>query len=156
MIRPIEEADWPQVHDLVVEVAAAGETYAMDVPASVEETRDFWSGQHVVVAVDGDTSAWAARRWVPTARRRAPTSAPPPSWSARRPAVAASAGRWGSTPWSGTAPTASPAIQFNAVVSTNTGAVKLWESLGFETIGIVPDAFRLPGGEEARRTPTCT
>ena len=39
------------------------------------------------------------------------------------------------------------AIQFNAVVSTNTGAIKLWESLGFETIGVVPDAFRLPSGE---------
>ena len=38
-------------------------------------------------------------------------------------------------------------IQFNAVVSTNTDAIKLWESLGFETIGVVPDAFRLPGGE---------
>jgi hypothetical protein len=37
------------------------------------------------------------------------------------------------------------AIQFNAVVSTNTGAIKLWESLGFKTIGVVPDAFRLPG-----------
>ena len=39
------------------------------------------------------------------------------------------------------------AIQFNAVVSTNTRAIRLWESLGFTTIGVVPDAFRLPGGE---------
>jgi ribosomal protein L21 len=55
LIRPIEEGDWPQVHDIVVEVATAGETYAMDVPSSVEETRAFWAGEHVVVAVDGDT-----------------------------------------------------------------------------------------------------
>jgi GNAT superfamily N-acetyltransferase len=34
------------------------------------------------------------------------------------------------------------AIQFNAVVETNTAAVHLWESLGFETIGTVPRAFR--------------
>ena len=27
------------------------------------------------------------------------------------------------------------AIQFNAVVSTNTAAITLWKSLGFETIG---------------------
>ena len=33
------------------------------------------------------------------------------------------------------------AMQFNAVVDTNTAAVALWESLGFETIGIVPEAF---------------
>ena len=34
------------------------------------------------------------------------------------------------------------AMQFNSVVATNTGAVALWESLGFEVVGTVPDAFR--------------
>ena len=33
-------------------------------------------------------------------------------------------------------------IQFNAVVETNTGAVRLWQSLGFRVIGTVPGAFR--------------
>lgn len=33
------------------------------------------------------------------------------------------------------------AMQFNAVVATNP-AVELWESLGFEIVGTVPDAFR--------------
>ena len=32
-------------------------------------------------------------------------------------------------------------IQFNAVVETNTGAVWLWESLGFEILTTVPDTF---------------
>lgn len=34
------------------------------------------------------------------------------------------------------------AMQFNAVVETNTGAVKLWRSLGFKVLATVPDAFR--------------
>ncbi|MCZ6634890.1 MAG: GNAT family N-acetyltransferase [bacterium] len=34
------------------------------------------------------------------------------------------------------------AMQFNFVVSTNTGAVKLWESLGFEIVGTLPEVFR--------------
>jgi GNAT superfamily N-acetyltransferase len=34
------------------------------------------------------------------------------------------------------------AMQFNGVVATNTAAVSLWESLGFEVVGTVPDAFR--------------
>jgi len=34
------------------------------------------------------------------------------------------------------------AIQFNMVVSTNAVAVKLWESLGFQRIGIVPKGFK--------------
>jgi GNAT superfamily N-acetyltransferase len=35
-------------------------------------------------------------------------------------------------------------IQFNAVVATNAAAVHLWQSLGFEIIGTVPDAFDHP------------
>jgi ribosomal protein S18 acetylase RimI-like enzyme len=34
------------------------------------------------------------------------------------------------------------AMQFNAVVATNTGAIALWDSLGFEIVGTVPEAFR--------------
>jgi L-amino acid N-acyltransferase YncA len=33
------------------------------------------------------------------------------------------------------------AMQFNAVVDTNSAAIALWESLGFQTVGIVPEAF---------------
>jgi GNAT superfamily N-acetyltransferase len=32
-------------------------------------------------------------------------------------------------------------IQFNAVVETNTAAVRLWQQLGFEIVGTVPGAF---------------
>ena len=35
-------------------------------------------------------------------------------------------------------------IQFNAVVETNTTAVRLWQELGFTIVGTVPDAFRHP------------
>ena len=36
------------------------------------------------------------------------------------------------------------AMQFNFVVSTNERAVRLWESLGFVTVGRLPKAFRHP------------
>ncbi len=36
------------------------------------------------------------------------------------------------------------AMQFNAVVETNTGAVRLWRSLGFAVLTTVPEAFRHP------------
>jgi len=36
------------------------------------------------------------------------------------------------------------AMQFNFVVSANERAVRLWESLGFETVGRLPDAFEHP------------
>ena len=34
------------------------------------------------------------------------------------------------------------AMQFNFVVSTNEGAVRLWQRCGFEVVGRVPRAFR--------------
>jgi GNAT superfamily N-acetyltransferase len=36
------------------------------------------------------------------------------------------------------------AIQFNAVVETNTGAVRLWQALGFTVLATVPEAFHHP------------
>jgi GNAT superfamily N-acetyltransferase len=39
------------------------------------------------------------------------------------------------------------AMQFNAVVSTNSRAVALWKSVGFDVIAATPDGFRLPSGE---------
>jgi GNAT superfamily N-acetyltransferase len=36
------------------------------------------------------------------------------------------------------------AMQFNAVVATNAGAVRLWGSLGFTVVGTVPAAFEHP------------
>jgi len=35
-------------------------------------------------------------------------------------------------------------MQFNAVVATNTRAIGLWKSMGFDIVGTIPDAFRHP------------
>ena len=36
------------------------------------------------------------------------------------------------------------AMQFNFVIASNERAVRLWESLGFETVGRLPRAFLHP------------
>lgn len=36
------------------------------------------------------------------------------------------------------------AMQFNFVAATNTGAVRLWQKLGFDIVGTLPGAFRHP------------
>jgi L-amino acid N-acyltransferase YncA len=36
------------------------------------------------------------------------------------------------------------AMQFNFVVSTNKSAIRLWQRLGFEIVGTLPEAFRHP------------
>ena len=40
-------------------------------------------------------------------------------------------------------------LQFNAVVATNTPARRLYESLGFQQLGVIPGGFRLPDGSYA-------
>lgn len=152
LIRPIEEADWPQVHAIVVQVAGGGETYTMDVPASVDETRAFWSGAHAVVAVDGD----------PGDERILGSAVMKPNRPAQGSHVGTASFMVGSVArgrgigrvlgeyvvdWH--RQHGFRAIQFNAVVSTNTAAIRLWQSLGFEIVGTVPGAFRLPDSSYA-------
>ena len=36
------------------------------------------------------------------------------------------------------------AMQFNYVISTNTAAIGLWQDLGFEVVGKLPNAFHHP------------
>ena len=148
LIRPLEEADWPQVHDLVVEVASAGETYSMDVPASEQETREFWSGDLLVVAVDGDTVLGSAKAGPnrPAQGAHVGTASFMVGSAARGLGLGRALGEH-VVEWLGAH--GFEAIQFNAVVSTNVAAVRLWESLGFQIVGTVPAAFRLPSGEYA-------
>ena len=37
-------------------------------------------------------------------------------------------------------------LQFNAVVATNTPALKLYRKLGFRQLGVIPGGFRMPDG----------
>ena len=147
-VRPLEERDWAQVHAIVVEVASAGETYAMDVPASVEQTQEFWSGQHVVVAVDGETVLGSAKMGPnrPSQGAHVGTAGFMVGAAARGRGIGRALAEH-MVEWHRAQ--GFRGIQFNAVVSTNTSAVHLWQSLGFETVGRVPGAFRLPSGEYA-------
>lgn len=37
-------------------------------------------------------------------------------------------------------------LQFNAVVAANHYALRLYEKLGFQKLGVIPDGFRMPSG----------
>jgi len=124
----------------------------MDVPASEAETREFWSGEHVVVAVDGhpegDRILGSAKMGPnrPAQGSHVGTASFMVGSSARGRGIGRAMGKY-AVEWLRSA--GFEAIQFNAVVSTNTAAIALWHSFGFETIGIVPDAFRLPDSSYA-------
>jgi ribosomal protein S18 acetylase RimI-like enzyme len=40
-------------------------------------------------------------------------------------------------------------LQFNAVVSTNLPALKLYEKMGFTQLGVIPNGFRMPDNQYA-------
>jgi L-amino acid N-acyltransferase YncA len=147
-LRPLEERDWGAVRRIIEEVAAAGETYAMPVPATDEEARAFWLGQPgaVVVAVEDDEVLGTAKMGPnrPAQGSHVGTASFMVADAARGRgvgrALAEHVVEWHRAE-------GFRGIQFNAVVATNTGAVALWRALGFTVVGTVPGAFRRPSGE---------
>ena len=145
-IRTATEEDWPRIWPFFDATVQAGETYAFPTDLTVESGRGWWMEQppgETVVLEDagtvlgsakmgpnrpgpGDHIGTASFMVAPEARGRG---------VGRR--LAEHVVEWHRD--HGFA-----GIQFNAVVETNTAAVALWRSLGFEIVGTVPGAFRSP------------
>lgn len=144
-VRRAVDEDWPQVWPIWHEIVAAGETYEYLPDTPEDEARRSWMTQ--------PPETWVAEldgRVVGTYR-----------WQANRPGLGdhvANAGYMVASAHRGKGigqvlaehsldrarSHGYTAMQFNAVVSTNHGAVALWRSLGFIIVGTVPDAFRHP------------
>lgn len=143
-IRPATEDDWPGIWPIWQAVVAAGDTYYWSPQTSEAQARELWmrpkpaqvfvatlAGRIVGTAFLqpnkpglGDHVANAAFMVDPASRGRGVGRA----LAAYVLDQARASGY--------------RAMQFNAVVSTNTGAVELWRSLGFTIVGTVPEAFR--------------
>lgn len=148
LIRPYTEADWPQVFAIITEVALAGETYAMPV-LDEDEARDFWLGHPLVVIAEVDGEVVATAKAGPN-RPAQGSHVGTASFMVGAGARGHGTGRLlGEHVIAWHREQGYRGIQFNAVVETNTAAVRLWRDLGFETVGTVPGAFRRPDGSFA-------
>ena len=145
-IRPFEDDDWPEFLPILQEVAREGETYAMPHEVGEAEAREFWTGEHVVTARQGGTLLGSAKMGPnrPAQGAHVGTASFMVGASARGSGVGRALAEY-AVDWHRRE--GFRAIQFNAVVETNTGAVRLWQALGFTIIGTVPEAFRLPSGD---------
>lgn len=145
-IRPYRDADWPAVWPIVREVIDAGETYAWDPDSTGDGARDQWAlpaPWRTVVAVDGETVLGTAK--VGPNRPGAGAHVATASFMVGSAARGRGVGRaLGEHILDLARRDGYAAMQFNAVVETNTGAVALWRSLGFTIIGTVPEAFAHP------------
>jgi len=140
-IRTFEDDDWPEFLPILQEVARAGETYAMPSDIAEAEAREFWTGDHLVTARQGGTLLGSAKMGAnrPAQGAHVGTASFMVGAEARGKGVGRALAEY-VVDWHRRS--GFRAIQFNAVVETNTAAVRLWESLGFTVIGTVPGAFR--------------
>ena len=144
LIRAITEADWPAFYPVFRDVVAAGETYAYPEGLSSPEARALWVESPpgvTVVAVSDDGDVLGSAKAGPNRPARGShvaTASFMVAPEARGMGVGRALADWVIT-WAREQGYA--AMQFNAVVETNTAAVALWRDLGFEVIGTVPRAF---------------
>jgi L-amino acid N-acyltransferase YncA len=143
-IREMTDADWPAVHPFWAAIVAEGRTYAYPEGLSPQEARELWTARppgRTVVAVDDDGTVLGTATMGPNRPGRGShvaTASFMVDPAARARGVGRALGEH-VVAWARGA--GYRAIQFNAVVETNTAAVRLWRSLGFEVLTTVPEAF---------------
>jgi GNAT superfamily N-acetyltransferase len=146
VIRVASDQDWPRIWPFFARIVAAGETYAYPEDLTSQTARQLWleppPGQ-TVVATDGDTILGSAKMGPNRPGRGAHVATASfmvdPDRQGR--GVGRALGGY-VVGWARSAGYHS--IQFNAVVETNTAAVRLWQSLGFAILTTVPEAFNHP------------
>jgi L-amino acid N-acyltransferase YncA len=145
-IRPATEQDWAAIHTIIEQVVREGETYAYPMSMSSDAARELWMeqppGLTVVAERDGaivGTAKMGPNR--PGHGDHIGTASFMVDATARGAGVGRQLGEY-VIDWHRRQ--GFEGIQFNAVVASNEGAVRLWTSLGFEIIGTVPNAFRSP------------
>jgi len=144
-IRAATDADRDAIWDIFHEVAAAGDTYALDPNISREDALAYWFalGTYTYVAEQpiGIAGTYILRPNQSGGGSHVANAGFMVSASARGHGLGramaehclSEARRLGFC-----------AMQFNYVISTNTAAIRLWQDLGFKIVGTLPDAFRHP------------
>ena len=147
LIREATPADWPAIWPFFHEIVAAGETFAYDPGLTFEEGRAIWMLEppaHTVVAVSGDGTVLGTANMYPNhdgpgAHIASASFMVDPRHSGRGVgrALCTYALDWARGQ-------GFRGMQFNAVAESNTRAVALYRSLGFEVLATVPEGFRHP------------
>ena len=146
-IREATADDWPAIWPFLRGIVADGETYTWERDVSEDQARAMWMPEppgRTVVAVDADGSVLGSAKMNPNHMGGASHIA-----SASFMVDPSQAGRGtgralGEHVLQRARADGYRAMQFNAVVETNTWAVALWRSLGFEVVATLPEGFLHP------------
>ncbi|MBV9919603.1 MAG: GNAT family N-acetyltransferase [Pseudonocardia sp.] len=142
-IRDATAADWASIWPFLRTIVRAGETYTLPRDLDEDAAREFWMRACTLVAVDGATVLGTAKivpnQQGPGAHVANASFMVDPAHAGKGVGRALGAAVLDRARADGYR-----AMQFNAVVETNAGAVRLWRSLGFSTLTTVPEAFHHP------------
>jgi len=142
-IRPATADDWPCIWPFFARIVADGETYAYPLDLTPETARPLWMEgppSATFVAVDDGVVLGSAKSGPNRPGRGAHVSTA--SFMVDPDHGGRGVGRaLGEHVLAWAAAQGYRSMQFNAVVQSNTAAVRLWRSLGFEIVGTVPEAF---------------
>jgi len=144
VIRDATERDWPQIWPFLRQIVRAGETYAYYPDMDEPTARELWLVRppgRVVVAVDDNGTVLGTANMY--ANRPGPGShVASASFMVDPRASGHGVGRaLGEDALAWARAGGFRAMQFNAVVETNTRAVLLWQSLGFEIVATLPEGY---------------
>jgi GNAT superfamily N-acetyltransferase len=145
-IREATVDDWPAIYPFFTRIVDEGKTYAYPVGLTEAEAAALWMESPpglAVVAVDGGSVLGSAKMGPNRPARGSHVATASfmvnPDHQGR--GVGRALGEY-VVDWARSQ--GYHAMQFNAVVETNTAAVALWKSLGFRILTTVPEAFDHP------------
>lgn len=147
LMREATADDWPDMWEFMRGIVAAGETYAYPHDLDSESLRAIWFGAppaRTVVAVDDDGTVLGTAKMGPNhggGSGHVSTASFMVDPASGRSGVGRALGEH---VLDQARTDGYLAMQFNAVVESNTRAVALWKSLGFDIIGTVPQGFHHP------------
>lgn len=147
LIREATSEDWPAIWPFFHSIVSAGETLTYPLDLGEEDAEGWWfvaAPSRVVVAVDDagtvlGTAKMNRNHMGNGAHIASATYMVDPVRSGRGVGRALCEYSVGWARAEGYR-----AMQFNAVVETNTHAVKLYRSIGFDVIGTLPEGFNHP------------
>lgn len=146
-IRDAVGDDWAGIWPFLADIVVAGETYCWPQDTSEEDARAWWMdkpGGRVLVAVDDSGTVLGTAELHPN-QPAAGSHVANAGFMVAPSATGRGIGRSLATHvLDAAARDGYLAMQFNAVVETNAGAIALWQSLGFRILATVPEAFDSP------------
>ena len=145
-IREARPEDWPGLWAVMEPILRAGETYCWDTTATEEQARPLWlePAPTVVFVAEKDGVVAGTAQLHPNRPGNGSHVANASFMTGAAFAGQGIARALAAHVLAEAAGRGYRAMQFNAVVETNTRAVRLWQSLGFRILATVPEAFAHP------------